>query len=52
MISAYDKLMYPGIELMVFYTVVLPVIIAFAVIFAGIAWVKYVNKDRSRRNKK
>ena len=52
MISAYDKLMYPGIELIVFYTVVLPVIIAFAVLFAGIAWVKYVNKDRSRRNKK
>jgi len=52
MISAYDRLMFSGIELMVFYTVVLPVIIAFAVIFAGIAWVKYVNKDHSRRNKK
>ena len=51
MISEYDKLMYPGIEKLVLYTVVLPVVIAFAVIFAGIAWVKYVNRDHSRRNK-
>lgn len=52
MISEYDKMMFPGIEKLVLYTMALPFVIAFTVITGLYLWRKYVDNDHTRRKNK